>query len=59
VTDIPIYYVTFAKCTDIEPRPGWYISAHDDAESFCPFGPYLTKREAQEARDEYQERNAP
>ena len=42
------YFVRFAACTDLEPRPGWYVATEDD----YLYGPFETAREAQEAADD-------
>jgi hypothetical protein len=42
-----IYFVRYAACTDLEPRPGWYVATNDD----CLYGPFETRREAQEVAE--------
>lgn len=48
-----IYHVPSARCTDLEPLPGWYVSSdqHRDIESDGPTGPFPTRADAFEERD--------
>lgn len=58
-----IYYVSYANCTDFEPRPGWYVGREtaEDLEGDSIGGPYNSKRDAEdvlETRDTCDTRQA-
>jgi hypothetical protein len=44
-----IYHVSYDACTDLEPRPGFYIGSGEDDD--FPRGPFRTRQEAQDRLD--------
>lgn len=48
-----IYHVSYDACTDLEPRPGFYIGSGLD-DNF-PRGPYRSRQEAQERLDAWED----
>jgi hypothetical protein len=51
-----VYYVSYEKCTDMEPHDGWWVGQQTafDIEDNWPVGPYSTRIAALEARDEFE-----